>query len=375
MRNEKFFENLKIWSERKHRLLRKYLEPFIAKVASITQNRQIYCVDGFAGAAKYDDGKEGSPLLIAKFSDICLSWRTPAYLKLINVEPNPETFNSLELATQAWKQKGILTNVRGTFKQVSDSLLSEIGNAPTLFFIDPFGPSQVIFSDLKPILTRTQHVSELIINFDTDGLYRIACASFSNNINPKTAETDSKLVTEIVGGENWKEKFSPKNLTSEEGGNILLEEYMQNLERYNYYVVAYPIRESLDKKPKYHFIYCTRHPDGIVLMNNFVREEDDLIYGEHIENKSPLFQILDLAGENITLRRKNLTSLVKTYLGSRNKTIRKQLKKDLIFKHFGVFHEKDYNFVVQELLNNNVLKEINGKKRINDTDVLEYISN
>jgi three-Cys-motif partner protein len=133
MGNEKFFENLKIWSERKHRLLRKYLEPFIAKVASITQNRQIYCVDGFAGAAKYDDGKEGSPLLIAKFSDVCLNWRTPTYLKLINVEPDLETFNSLDLATQEWKQRGVVTNVNGSFNQVSAKFLSQIGNSPTLF--------------------------------------------------------------------------------------------------------------------------------------------------------------------------------------------------------------------------------------------------
>lgn len=77
MKTDEFFDKLKPWSKRKHRLLGKYLPPFSAKVARATPNREIYCVDGFAGAAKYEDGSEGSPLLIAKFSDECARWRNP----------------------------------------------------------------------------------------------------------------------------------------------------------------------------------------------------------------------------------------------------------------------------------------------------------
>ena len=75
MKNNDFFDNIKTWSKRKHRLLEKYLPPFTAKVASTTSTRRVYCVDAFAGAAKYDDGSEGSPILMAKFSDVCASWR------------------------------------------------------------------------------------------------------------------------------------------------------------------------------------------------------------------------------------------------------------------------------------------------------------
>jgi three-Cys-motif partner protein len=75
MEKETFFNYLKPWSKRKHRILGKYLKPFAAKVATITQNREIYCIDGFAGAAKYDDGSVGSPLMLGQLSDECSNGR------------------------------------------------------------------------------------------------------------------------------------------------------------------------------------------------------------------------------------------------------------------------------------------------------------
>jgi hypothetical protein len=51
---ETFFTSLKVRPKRKRRLLGKYLPPFSAKVGS--RAYLIYCVDGLAGAAKYDGG-------------------------------------------------------------------------------------------------------------------------------------------------------------------------------------------------------------------------------------------------------------------------------------------------------------------------------
>ena len=371
MENKKFFENLKIWSKRKHRLLEKYLPPFSAKVASTTINREVYCVDGFAGAAKYDDGSEGSPVLMAKFSDICSNWSKPVTLRIINIEPDQETFNSLETATQNWKLKAIVENLSARFEDSIPNILKIIGISPTLFFIDPFGPTGVRFSHLIPILQRKPAITELIINFDTDGLYRIACAAVSQNNNPKTAETNANNVTAIIGSDGWKNKFS-SSLTTEEGEEILLREYVSNLSKYGFAVADYAIREALNKKTKYHFIYCTRHNDGIYLMNDFIREEDDLIYGEYVEDNLPMFQEEASLSQEISKRRENLHELILDYLSKNNRVTRKQIKHKLIFEHFGFFHNKDYNFVVQQLIVENLLQEKTGKKRINDSDILEY---
>ena len=370
--NKIFFENLKIWSKRKHRLLAKYLPPFSAKVASTTLNRDIYCVDGFAGAAKYEDGSEGSPILMAVFSQVCANWSKPINLRIINVEPDRDTFQSLESRTKGWKSTGVVENINSKFNEAVPTILTKIGSSPTLFFVDPFGPTDIHFSHLIPILQRNPYITELIINFDTDGLYRIACAAVSKNINPKTAETNTKNVTAIIGSDSWRNIFTQKELTTEEGEEILLREYISNLSKYGLSVADYEIREALNKKPKYHFIYCTRHNDGVYLMNDFIREEDDLIYGEYVEDNLPMFQDEASLSHEIEDRRGKLRNLVIDYLTENGKVNRKQIKHSLIFKNFGFFHNKDYNFVVQQLIAENILREKTGKKRINDNDFLEY---
>lgn len=375
MENEKFFENLQVWSKRKHRLLEKYLPPFSAKVASATINREVYCVDGFAGAAKYEDGSEGSPVLMAKFSDICLNWSRPVNLKIVSVEPDLTTFQSLENATRDWKEKGVAENINSKFEDSIPTILSKIGNSPTLFFIDPFGPTGVRFPNLIPILQRTPAITELIINFDTDGLHRIACSAISEKNNPKTAQTNSENVTSIIGSDNWLEKFTKSKLTTKQGEEVLLHEYISNLCKFGFSVVDYAIKEALNTKPKYHFIYCTRHNDGVYLMNDFIRAEDDLIYGEFVESDLPLFREEASLNEEIERRRGTLRQTVISYLQN-NKTVnRKQIKHQLIFDNFGFFDSKDYNLIVKQFLEESLLKERTGKIRINDDDILEYFPN
>ena len=374
MGNEEFFDDLKPWSKRKHRLLGKYLKPFIAKVASVTSNREIYSVDAFAGKAKYKDGSAGSPLLLAQVSDECAKWKDPVTLKIINVEADFENFKSLEYVMKSWEDRGIVTNINSEFQDAIPEILSIIGDSPALFFIDPFGSTSVHFSHLHPILQRTQKITELITNFDTDGLYGIARASLSENANPKTAETNEQNIDRIIGNNNWKTELQSKNLTTKEGEKFLLREYMQNLTAYGYHVVAYPIREALNKKSKYHFVYCTRHTDGILLMNDFIREEDDSIYGEHIENDLPLFQDEASLATEIKKRRDRLRKIMKKYLEEQQKVTRKQVIVNIVRDYFGNFHSKDYRAIFKEFIDSGKLTTTDMKTKI-DNRTYNYFSN
>lgn len=372
MEKETFFNYLKPWSKRKHRILGKYLKPFAAKVATITQNREIYCIDGFAGAAKYDDGSIGSPLMLAQLSDECSKWQNPVTLKLINIEPNNKNFSSLEYITQDWVNKGTVKNFNEKFIDAIPHILSEIRNAPAFFFVDPFGPTAVHFSHLQPILQRMQQATELFINFDTDGLQRIADASQSKSDNPKTVKSipkNTQNVSDIIGNDEWIQTYQNKNLTTEQRQNFLLSIYINNLRKFGYAVVAYPIREALEKAAKYHMIYCTRHNDGVILMNDFMFEEENSLEEEHSNTHFPLFA--SAAGEQ-EKRRQNLCILLEQFLQNNQQTTRKQIKRQLIFAHFAEFHTKDYNAVVKDFLEDEKLKASHGKKRINDDEVLFY---
>ena len=60
----KFFERKKSWSLAKDKILSWYLVPYLSKVKSL--KKHIVIVDGFAGTGKYEDGSEGSPLIICR---------------------------------------------------------------------------------------------------------------------------------------------------------------------------------------------------------------------------------------------------------------------------------------------------------------------
>ena len=148
---------------------------------------------------------------------------------------------------------------------------------------------------------------------------------------------------------------------------------MQYLVKYGYYVVTYPIREALGKKPKYHFVYCTRHTDGVELMNDFIREEEDLLYGEHVEERLPLFEPVNLAHEEIESRQRKLRLIVRVFLENRQLIKRKQVIRDLILENFGYFHRKDYIAVFKELIDSSNLTSTDTKTRI-DNRVYTYSS-
>jgi len=377
MNPHEFFDYLRPWSKRKHRLLRKYLPPFIAKVAKATSDREIYCVDGFAGAASYDDGSEGSPLLIARFSDECAQWQNPVFLRLINVEADSRKegiFSSLEGATAEWKEKGVVTNIHSDFRSALPEILRTIGRSPALFFIDPFGPTHLYFDDLRPIFLRDNRITELIINFDQDGLRRIVDAGSSERTNPKAAATNLENISKVIGSNGWKSQILGGNLTTLEAEAVLVREYMANIAKYGYDVVAYPIRDILESNPKYHFVYCTRHRDGIALMNDFIRDEEDLLYGNYVEEKLTLFSSEASLSNEIESRRLELTDLVKDVISRRQIVTRGQIRNELVPAKFGKFHSKDYNAVVQDLLKIGFIRETGGKTRINDQDSLRIVT-
>lgn len=370
MKKDKFFQRLEPWSERKHRLLGKYIKPFSAKVSLTTRNREIFCIDGFAGPAKYEDNKPGSPLMIAHLSDQCESWKDPVALKMINIEERSDLFASLENLTEKWVKEGKVKNFKTEFHKAVPKILSIIQQTPALFFIDPFGPTDIYFSYLLPILRRDQPITELILNFDTDGLQRIADTTRSKSNDSaflKAVQTNIKNVSNILGGDEWFNRYKQPDLTPVQRQNLLLSIYLRGLRKFGYFVVAYPIREAINKPTKYHLIYCTRHKDGILLMNDFINEEENILEEEFLPLLTPTLNI------EFARNRERLHSLIEKFLNENKITTRGKIKEKFIFEHFAQFHNKDYNAVVKDFVDSGMLRPSHGKKRINDNEPLTYM--
>ncbi len=374
MSKAKFFKNVKPWSKRKHRILGKYLPPFTAKVATRIKNREIFCIDGFAGSAKYDDEQVGSPLITAEFSDKASGWNNPVHLKIINVEYKKKNFVSLQEITKKWVDKGSVINLNKKFNDAIKEILTIIGDNPALFFIDPFGPTDIHFSCIEPILKRSQPITELIINFDVDGLRRIIDAALSEKTDSTIAEKQLDHAIEVLGSKSSIEKLITSNLTTEKREKFLLDDYINRLSSFGYKVLAYPIREAELKTPKYYLICCTRHDDGVRLMNNFFRqEEDNLIVETNSPDSNPMFPEIDIEDELRKERRETLRKLLPTFLSDNRRINRKQIILYFIKNYFGEFDDKDFRSVVKEMVDSGLLVAEHGKKQINDDVLLTYL--
>lgn len=375
---DQFFTQPQRWSLRKHRILRKYLPPFFGKVGSRASS--VFLVDGFAGPGKYEDGSPSSPLLTASLADESAKWRRekPVALKIVNIESNPTHYISLANVTKDWVHRGVVKNIEGEFGEKIGEALTDAGGSPALFFIDPYRPTDIPFAHLLPILTRAQKTSELIINFDTDGLGRIADGVFrtepKSDSMVKMIQSFTARVNEVLGNDQWQAKLLNANLPTAERYELLLQEYMTHLSEYGYEVAAYGIRKSIDSSPKYHLVYCTRHFEGIRLMNNFFCEEEDNLLEEATTPSGQLVlsDEFNLAKQGKLDRRVELKRLILDYLQTNRHTTRGDIKRQLMFIRFGLFHETDYNAVVQGLLSQNRLIPSHGHKRINDAEPLTY---
>lgn len=213
-------------------------------------------MDTFAGRGKYDDGTEGSPLLTARLADECRAWSKPVEVHVVNVESQHDNYLALVETTADSVSRGGTTNREGEFRNLLPTILLQIQNHATFFFIDPYGPSHVYFSDLETILSRNA-VTEMIINFNLSGLSRIADTIRMEPIaekGRKTRSSNEALVDSITGTSDWQKSFQDEH---PERTAEMLTRYMEKIAGYRFSVVAYPIRESFQSSPKYYLVYCT----------------------------------------------------------------------------------------------------------------------
>lgn len=217
-------------------------------------------------------------------------------------------------------------------------------------------------------------MTELIINFDVDGLRRLIDAAFSFKTEQTVAEKQLNNAVATLGSSSCIEKLKEANLSAEQREQILLTDYQKRLTKFDYKVLTYPIREAELKTPKYYLVCCTRHDDGVKLLNNFFRqEEDDLIVESYSPASNPMFREFDIAFTIRENRRQELRKLLPLFLSKNRKVSRKQIVYHFIKTHFGEFDDKDYRAMVQELVDAGTLVAEHGKKRINYDVLLTYV--
>lgn len=199
-----------IWEAEPHTIakitiLKNYLFAWFQIFGRTRIGSDLLYVDGFAGPGHYANHSQGSPLaaLMAAREVLATSGRAwkAGDIHCAFIEADRQTANHLEehVAPLSRFPRLRVQVLAMPFAQGLDQLKEQMPNSflgprPLFVFIDPFGPTGVSFAAVREILGSP--CSEVLVNFDADGIVRILQAGAS-------AKRDERL-TDIFGDESWR---------------------------------------------------------------------------------------------------------------------------------------------------------------------------
>lgn len=315
--NKDFFKKKKVWSEVKDELLGCYLVPYFNKI--FRTRKPVLYVDCFAGKGKFDDGKDGSPLVALKCLDTSLEQSQENKIGA----PNPRVFmRFIELYHAEALKANIPVEYAGKTKVIPGAFEKEIINLLTnairtyrdlnaFLYVDPYGIkalSMPLFLQLPEVFSS----AELLINLNSFGFIREALRVRKVALRESEEELLSELdeyepsvsqsvddLNRISGGEYWQyivDQYATEAINIDEAEKMFAEQYKQQLRRSYNYVLDMPIRLHPGNKPKYRMVHATNHPDGCTLMaDNIFKRTDYLVV--MVQNKGQT-TLLETTPEN-----------------------------------------------------------------------------
>ena len=260
----------------KHNILEKYLEKLTAILSVNQLNFEFTYIDCFAGPWQADPAQMHSTSIAISLKVLEKCKKTienrggQATIRALYLEQSDIAYPLLKQFLRENTPLGITAHsVHGEFVESRQAILDWIGSrGHAFFFVDPKGWTEVKVSVLAPLLARPH--SEFVINFMYDFINRTA-----------SMDRHTQDITELLG-----EPVS--NIIT--GGSrelSLLGAYRKNLKkqvpnRSNKYSVRTAYIKILDPnkdRTKYHLVYLTTHPKGIIKFMETI-EGADVLQGE-----------------------------------------------------------------------------------------------
>lgn len=290
-----FFADMRDWSERKVRLITKYVDGFVRILSDYPLR---YYVDGFAGAGVYDDGARGSSLRIADLAVEMDAANRPYRLRCINIEDDKDNFARLEACTR--DHGDAVVNRPGTFSDNIDFILTATAGSPLVAFLDPFGAKGIEWNIVKRLLARSSP-TDVFIRFDQRTLGRLAGNMDSSS---RDAAAKVKVVADTYG-------TSDRDLlaayfhgdSAEERVRSCIAAYTKLLvkemskARGRAFAGACPI-ESAEYGNKYHLVFATGSEMGLRLLSDLVFGEDKILSGDKAASRKSQSGQLGLFGDD-----------------------------------------------------------------------------
>lgn len=272
-----------IWKAKPHTIakiaiLRDYLYAYLQILGRSRPGATILYIDGFAGPGEYTNYDEGSPLaalraaIKAKEDAIARNKWQAASIHLCFVERNRKRYEHLTNLLSKNSQHPLMEDgsvcvhaYRGTFVENLPKIRKDVPSPfttkdPLFAFLDPFGATGVPFSTVKELLQSPS--SELLLNFDGDGVARILRASQTN--------FDIQL-NEVYGGEFWRERLEGIDNFAQQCREALhiYQERLHSLPQLKY---TFPFEmQKTNTAIDYWLVFASKHPLGIEKMKEAMK--------------------------------------------------------------------------------------------------------
>ncbi len=264
-----------IWNAEPHtiakiKILQSYFYVWVEIFGRSWRGQNLLYVDGFAGPGKYKNYDKGSPVAAIEAAKAALSsvgdkW-VAGEVNCAFIELDTKRFTHLEAVLKSIPKHSKLKihSFNTSFVDGLSELRVQFPDAfqtqPLFVFIDPFGPKGVPFAEVADILKSPR--SEVLVNFDADGVIRILKAK------------NDAILNRIYGGTSWEGKLS-----KDKGFDVLCREalnlYKENLRSLPNvkYIFSFEMR-AYPNTPNYSLVFASQHPKGLEKMKEAMKKMD-----------------------------------------------------------------------------------------------------
>ena len=372
---ENFFDNQQEHSKAKLSLLKNYATVWMRKVTLGTSQKSCAIMDTFAGTGYYEDGSEGSPIILIKaamnyyeqaskenninFEKIILIFVEKDEKNFLKLKENVEKLINQKIVpdrfTPIFSHKKVsicITN--DDFEHFITNLLNNVPSIiPTLMFIDPFGYKVMGFDYISKTIEQYQNC-ELLVNFMYEEINRF----FLSEENEKLVNTLNNFY-----GPNFNSiKNQIKNKKSYDRRKIIIEGYKDNLKACG---AKYTLDFDIEKngKVKMNIIFCTKNLYGFDVMKEGMQKVCENVNFEY-HTTNPQLSLFDNYDED------SLIDEMSKYLFSyfKGKKIEISEVKTYAMKHPFLpskYYKKSLIKLENKKLINNIIKEDGTKRRKN----------
>lgn len=276
-----FFREKKKWSFIKDDILDWYLTPYIEKI--LHTNKPLLLVDCFAGKGKFDDGNDGSPLIIAKKIKRIIDIGKHSKIRGVFIEKKYGKYlkDNLNLYDNCQV-------IEGTFEDNFERVLKPNANENLFIYVDPYGIKALDFNRFLKLKQKGLNSYELLMNFNTFGFLREGCRLLKYNYEVdckdctgdddaayeteiQDSNTGLKLLNSIADGSYWQKILTDYNehkFDMFKAEELFMSEYLKRFKEKNLfkYTLSIPIKVNSRTMPKYRLVFGSNYHDGIFLM-------------------------------------------------------------------------------------------------------------